>query len=98
MFRSSSRRRTSRIFRIWKRSQASRIAAVTPIVQPPAYDPSIGYWQAVAEFASSFASIEQAKEFLIGIFPDQSGEIPKSEVESAINNRFTQRIGLLKAV
>jgi hypothetical protein len=74
------------------------VAAVTPVVQPPAYDPSIGYWQAVAEFASSFASIDEAKQFLIGIFPDQSGEIPKSEVESAINNRFTQRIGLLKAV
>jgi transposase InsO family protein len=81
-----------------KISTVEEVAAVTPIVQPPAYDPSIGYWQAVAEFSGSFVNVDDAKQFLLGIFPGQSGEIPKSEVEQAIAGRFTQRKGLLKAV
>jgi hypothetical protein len=81
-----------------KISTVAEVAAVTPIVQPPAYDPSIGYWQAVAEFSGSFISVDDAKQFLLGIFPNQSGEMAKSEVELAIAGRFTQRKGLLKAV
>jgi hypothetical protein len=75
------------------------IAAVTPIIQPPAYDPSIVYWQAVAEYSSDFAGgVDEAKEFLLGLFPGQSGEVAKSEVESAIAGRHITRKGLLKAV
>lgn len=81
-----------------KVASVEEIAAVTPVVQAPTYDPSIGYWQAVAEFSSSFASIDEAKQFLLTVFPDMSGELAKTEVESAINGRFTQRKGLLKAV
>jgi hypothetical protein len=81
-----------------KISTVAEVAAVTPIVEPPAYDPSIGYWQAVAEFSGSFINVDDAKQFLLGIFPNQSGEMAKSEVETAIAGRFTQRKGLLKAV
>jgi transposase InsO family protein len=79
-------------------ASVGEIAAVTPIVQPPAYDPSIGYWQAVAEFSASFANVDDAKQFLLGIFPNASGEVAKSEVELAIAGRHAPRIGLLKAV
>lgn len=82
-----------------KVASIAEVAAVTPIVQPPAYDPSIGYWHAVGEFSASFdGGIDEAKEFLLSVFPNALGEIAKSEVESAIAGRFSQRKGLLKAV
>jgi hypothetical protein len=82
-----------------KVATVEEIAAVTPVIEPPKYDPSIGYWQAVAEFSNAFAGgVDEAKEFLLGIFPNQAGELAKSEVETAIASRHTQRKGLLKAV
>jgi transposase InsO family protein len=77
---------------------AEEVNAVTPIVQAPAYDPSISYWQAVAEFSSSFpGGIDEAKEFLLAVFPNASGEIAKSDVEAAIGRRHEKQ-RLLRAV
>ena len=82
-----------------KVASVEEVAAVTPIVQPPAYDPPFSYWQAVAEFSGQFTGgVDEAKEFLLGIFPGQAGEVSKSEVETAIADRHVTRKGLLKAV
>lgn len=57
-------------------------------VEIPAYEGKpIGYWEAVAEFAGEFANMAEAKEFMLGLFPDQAGSMPSVEVESAVRSR-----------
>lgn len=78
-----------------------QIAAVTPIVSleagspasnagstPPEYSgKDINYWEAVDEFKSRFENIDEAKGFLLELFPGTSGTTPFSKVEDAVNNR-----------
>lgn len=75
------------------------VAAVTPIPEPVYEGKEIGYWQAVAEYSTRFeGGVDEAKEFLLGIFPDQSGEVSASEVEAAIDRRHEVKHGMLRAV
>jgi hypothetical protein len=73
------------------------VAAVTPLPQVISRGKDIGYWEAVGMFADRFANIDDAKEFLLGIFPGESGLVPKADVHEAIDRRSTKR-GMLKAV
>lgn len=82
---------------------AEEIAAVTPVFSNPEIQnrkskienrvvpvytgKPIGYWEAVATSSDKFDSVDEAKEFLLGIFPGMAGEVPKNEVEAAINAR-----------
>ncbi len=64
------------------------VAAVTPIPEPVYLGKDIGYWQGVAEYATRFeGGVDEAKEFLLGVFPSMAGELPASEVEAAIDSR-----------
>jgi hypothetical protein len=73
------------------------VAAVTPLPQVISRGKDIGYWEAVGMFADRFANIDDAKGFLLGIFPGESGLVPKADVHEAIDRRSTKR-GMLKAV
>jgi ethanolamine utilization protein EutQ (cupin superfamily) len=53
----------------------------------PVYSSPIGYWQAVAEFGTYFDSVDDAKTFLLGLYPGEAGDIPKIDVEAAIRSR-----------
>jgi transposase InsO family protein len=76
------------------------IAAVVPIPQPVYTGKPIGYWQAIVDYQNRFdGGAEEAKAFLLGIFPDMAGELLANEVEAAIERRHEQpRHGLLRAV
>lgn len=68
---------------------AEEIAAVTSIPAQLYTGKPLDYWQAVAEFKNRFAGgVVEAKEFLLGIFPNTEGELPAGEIESAIDSRF----------
>jgi transposase InsO family protein len=73
------------------------VAAVTPLPQT-SKGKDIGYWEAVGMFADQFTDIDLAKEFLLTIFPNEQGAIPKGDVQEAIDRRSTKKHGLLKAV
>lgn len=77
---------------------AEAVNEVIPVVSAPEKQPEttrrenvayvgkpISYWQAVAEYSDRFDSKDDAKSFLLELFPDQSGELPITEVEAAIN-------------
>lgn len=48
---------------------------------------TIGYWRAVAEYSPKFNSVDQAKEYLLGLFPNMEGERPAIEIEAFIAER-----------
>jgi transposase InsO family protein len=48
---------------------------------------SIGYWEAVAEFADRFENMAEAKEFMLGLFPNMEGNVPSVEVDNAERSR-----------
>jgi transposase InsO family protein len=73
------------------------VAAVTPLPTPVSRGKDIGYWEAVGMFGDRFADIDEAKEFLLRVFPNESGLVPKADVQEAIDRRGTKR-GMLKAV
>jgi hypothetical protein len=73
------------------------VAAVTPLPQT-SRGKDIGYWEAVGMFGDQFTDIDLAKEFLLTIFPNEQGAIPKGDVQEAIDRRSTKKHGLLKAV
>lgn len=57
-------------------------------VEIPAYEGKpMGYWEAVAEFAGEFANMAEAKEFMLGLFPNMEGSVPSVEVEMAVRDR-----------
>lgn len=59
----------------------------------------IGYWQAVAEYSSRFSGgVEEAKEFLLAMFPDFEGTKPSGEIEAAIERRTEEATPGLRAV
>lgn len=76
---------------------AEEINEVIPIPMPQYTGRPISYWQAVDEFSNRFGSADEAKDFLLGIFPNMQGEHPSSDVESAIDGRH-EKPRLLKAV
>lgn len=51
----------------------------------------ISYWQAVAEYSDRFAGKDEAKQFLLGLFPDREGEVTVTEIEACIDGRNNQR-------
>ncbi len=60
---------------------------------------NMGYWEAVAEYTSRFdGGVIEAKEFLLGIFPNMGGSVPSLEIEAAIDHRFDQEKTGLRAV
>jgi hypothetical protein len=73
------------------------VAAVTPLPQVISRGKDIGYWEAVGMFADRFANIDDAKEFLLTVFPNEQGAVAKADVQVVIDRRSTKR-GLLKAV
>jgi hypothetical protein len=73
------------------------VAAVTPLPQVISRGKDIGYWEAVGMFADRFANIDDAKEFLLTVFPNEQGAVAKADVQLVIDRRSTKR-GMLKAV
>lgn len=66
---------------------AQEVAAVTPIPTPVYTGREIGYWAAVGMFADRFSDVDEAKQFLLSIFPDTEGSVPETEVEELVNDR-----------
>lgn len=59
--------------------------ADTPTVRPPEYTGrDIGYWEAVARFSNLFEDVDQAKQFMLRIFPDMNGSVSETDVEIAV--------------
>jgi transposase InsO family protein len=73
------------------------IAAVTSIPSKVYTGKVIGYWEAVGMYADRFANVDEAKEFLLGVFPGMEGSFPSSDVETAIDRRHEKQ-RLLRAV
>jgi hypothetical protein len=73
------------------------VAAVTPLPQVISRGKDIGYWEAVGMFADRFANIDDAKEFLLTVFPNEQGAVAKADVQLVIDRRSAKR-GMLKAV
>jgi len=46
------------------------------------------FWDALGEFKDRFASITEAKDFLMTLFPNTEGTRPVTEVEAAIDTHF----------
>ncbi len=56
-------------------------------VRTPAYvGKPITYWQAVAEYSDKFSTKDDAKSFLLELFPGEAGEVPVTQVEAAIDS------------
>lgn len=72
------------------------IAAVTPIPSPVVTLMPIKYWEAVGMFGDRFTNVDEAKNFLLGIYPGMEGQKPKNEVEAAINARNGHEKGRLR--
>lgn len=54
-------------------------------VEPEPYQAAaMGYWRAVAEYSHKFESIDDAKQCLLGLFPDMTGEYPAVDIEDFI--------------
>ena len=77
---------------------AAEINAVTPVPAAPAAEagetPSfsyrgedLSYWEAVGVYGDRFDSIDECKQFLLGLFPEQQGLQPACDIEAAIDNR-----------
>lgn len=66
---------------------AAKINEVTPIPTPLYQGREIGYWEAVAELSREFESVDEAKEFMLSIFPDTNGTEPFAKVEDAVKRR-----------
>jgi hypothetical protein len=73
------------------------IVAVVPVPQPASRGKDIGYWEAVGMFADRFTDVDDAKAFLLTVFPNEQGSVPKADVQEAIDRRSTRK-GMLKAV
>lgn len=59
----------------------------------------MSYWHAVTEYADRFeGGIAEAKQFLLGIFPNTEGTVPSHEIEAAIDSRFEEQRPRLQAV
>lgn len=59
----------------------------------------IDYWAAVKQFSASFdGGIDEAKEFLLEMFPATEGEIAVTAIEAAIDARHQIHTGGLRAV
>lgn len=69
----------------------SDLSPVTSHSSPAYTGRDMGYWQAVTEYAHLFeGGIVEAKQFLLGIFPETKGTVLSLDIESAIDTRFTQ--------
>ncbi len=64
------------------------IAAVTQISTSVCLGKPLNYWEAVEIFTDKFADVDEAKDFLLSMFPEMQGNIAASEVETAIENRL----------
>ncbi len=59
----------------------------------------LNYWEAVGIFGDRFADVDEAKEFLLGPFPNMQGQLPTDELEAIIDGRDAyKRHRMLKAV
>lgn len=56
------------------------------------------YWQAVSEYSDRFATKDEAKNFLLTLFPDREGELPETEVVAAIDRYFSPNEEVLRLV
>lgn len=56
------------------------------------YTKTISYWEAVGMFADRFSNVDEAKEFLLGMFPGEEGSYPENEVETAIKTRHNNQL------
>ncbi|MEO8647854.1 MAG: hypothetical protein ABI539_01685, partial [Acidobacteriota bacterium] len=51
---------------------------------------SMSYWEAVAEFSNQFdGGVDEAKAFLLGLFPGREGSLASSLIEEAVKQRNT---------
>lgn len=51
----------------------------------------ITYWEAVAEYSDRFeGGKDEAKQFLLGLFPETQGTVPVTQVEASIDGRHDQ--------
>lgn len=66
---------------------AEDIAAVAPVPPSIYAGKNIGYWEAVGIFADQFEDVNEAKEFLLNLFPSAAGTLAELEVKTAVENR-----------
>ncbi|MCC7308290.1 MAG: transposase family protein [Acidobacteria bacterium] len=67
------------------------------VALPPDYSGrDIGYWEAVALFTPSFEGVDQAKQFMLGLFPNMAGTVAESQIEDAVKTRSAVRPPLRK--
>lgn len=67
------------------------VNAVTPIPQTVYAGVDFTYWKAVGTYSDRFkGGTEEAKDFLLGLFPGEQGVIPSLEIEAAIDDRFKE--------
>lgn len=66
---------------------AAELGEVVPVPVTEYVGKPVTYWEAVAEYQDSFATKDEAKQFLLGLFPEKTGELPSTEVAAAINGR-----------
>lgn len=70
---------------------ADEVAAVAPVPSSLLSEKELSYWEAVIDFGDEFSDVDEAKEFLLSIFPNEQGSLAESEIKSAIDNRFNIR-------
>lgn len=55
---------------------------------PSSYDGrDITYWEAVAEYTSQFENVDEAKNFMLDLFPGMTGTVPEIKVAEAVKRR-----------
>lgn len=79
------------------------VGVQTPATQPAGGRQAVGYvgkpitfWDAFTEFADRFASKDECKQFLRGIFADDSATMPVTQVEALIDGRNKQEVASIR--
>lgn len=71
-------------------NSATRSTQSTPTGKP------VTYWECVAEFQDRFVSKDECKQFLRGIFVDDTATMPVTEVEAIIDGRNQKEVASIR--